>query len=526
MTEGHQQERPERLQAILDSLTEGVVVANMDGELLHWNRAWLIMHGFLSPDETTRRLPDLASVIELATPDGDIIPLAHWPLSRVIRGEDVDEVDLRCRRLDRPWERIFRYRGSTVPEADGTRLAMLSITDVTERRRADARFRLVVDASPIGMIVVDAAGVIRIANAEVERLFGWPRDELLGQPVERLLPEALREAHRADREAYVQAPSRRSMASGRELTGLHRDGTRFPIEVALNPFQLHDATAVLAVIADISERRSAAMARERHQRELERSNRELAQFAYVASHDLQEPLRMVASYTELFAERYRPLLDERGERYVHYIVDGARRMQQLVRDLLTYAQVGSQGRPLARVSASDVLAATLHDLSATIAETGAQVTSDPLPEIWADAGQLQQLFLNLITNALKFRRDVPPVVHIAAERAGDHWTFAVRDNGIGIAREYFERIFAMFQRLHTRDDYAGSGIGLSIARRIVERHGGELWVDSIEGEGTTMYCRLLAADRPLPGELVAPRATDATRPRDRGSVGTMSHRPA
>lgn len=519
-------ERPERLQTILDSLTEGVVVATMDGELVHWNRAWLIMHGFLSPDETTRRLPDLASRLELSTPEGEVLPLTDWPLSRVIRGEAVDDVELRCRRRDRAWERIFRYRGSTVPEGDGTRLAVLSISDVTERRRADARFQLVVEASPIGMLVVDATGVIRMANAEVERLFGWSRGELIGQVVECLVPEAMRDGHRTDRDAYVHAPHRRAMASGRELTGLRRDGTRFPIEVALNPFQLHDTHAVLAVIADISERRSAALARERHQRELERSNRELAQFAYVASHDLQEPLRMVASYTELFAERYRSLLDERGERYVHYIVDGARRMQQLVRDLLTYAQVGSQGRPLARVSAADILTATLHDLSAAITESGAQVTSDPLPEVWADAGQLQQLFLNLISNALKFRRDVPPVVRITAERDGDHWTFAVRDNGIGIARQYFERIFAMFQRLHTRDDYAGSGIGLSIARRIVERHGGELWVDSVEGEGTTMYCRLLAADRPLPSEFSGPRAYDAPNSREQALVASMSPRPA
>lgn len=211
---------------------------------------------------------------------------------------------------------------------------------------------------------------------------------------------------------------------------------------------------------------------------------------------------MVASFTELFAQRYAGQVDERGARYIHHIVDGARRMQQLVRDLLSFAHVGSQGRPLARVEMQRVLTAVLHDLAPAITSAGATVKGERLPEVWADAGQLHQLLMNLVGNAIKFRRADPPEVHIRAVPDGVHWRLTVSDNGIGIAREYLERIFGMFQRLHTRDDYAGSGIGLAIARKIVERHGGRIWVESVVGEGTTVHCTLLSSAHPLPEGLV------------------------
>ncbi len=228
-------------------------------------------------------------------------------------------------------------------------------------------------------------------------------------------------------------------------------------------------------------------------RELARSNADLEQFAYVASHDLQEPLRAVVSYLQLLERRYSGQLDDRAEKYIGYAVDGGKRMQTLISDLLTYSRVGRRDVAVAPVDTNLVLDRVTASLRLAIEESGAEVTHDPLPTVVGDGTQLTQLFQNLVGNAIKFRGEAAPRIHISAERqsasASDPqhgaWIFSVRDNGIGIAPEYRERVFVLFQRLHGRDEYSGTGIGLAVCKRIVERHGGTLWVDDTPGGGTT-----------------------------------------
>jgi signal transduction histidine kinase len=220
-------------------------------------------------------------------------------------------------------------------------------------------------------------------------------------------------------------------------------------------------------------------------RELLRSNEELQQFAYVASHDLQEPLRMVASYTQLLAQRYGDKLDADAGEFINYAVDGARRMQALINDLLAYSRVGTRAKPFAPVSCEEVVGIALQNLRVAVAETGATVRFSGLPVVTGDSSQLVQLFQNLIGNAIKFRRpDVAAQIQISAQREAGGWQVAVSDNGIGIDPQHFDRIFVIFQRLHTRDRYAGTGIGLAVCRKIVERHGGRLWVESEAGSGS------------------------------------------
>jgi signal transduction histidine kinase len=228
--------------------------------------------------------------------------------------------------------------------------------------------------------------------------------------------------------------------------------------------------------------------REEHrlaQQELARSNRDLEQFAYVASHDLQEPLRMVATYAQLLAARYQGQLDENADKYIHYVVDGALRMQILVQDLLAFSRVGRPGGASAPVNCHAIVESALKNLEAAIQESGTRIQYGQLPTIVAEASQLMQLFQNLIGNAIKFRGKEPPVIHITAEGCGQEWLFAVADNGIGIAPEHAEVVFAIFKRLHTRAEYPGSGIGLAICKKIVEQHGGRIWVESELGRGST-----------------------------------------
>ncbi|HUT32972.1 MAG TPA: ATP-binding protein [Planctomycetota bacterium] len=224
--------------------------------------------------------------------------------------------------------------------------------------------------------------------------------------------------------------------------------------------------------------------------ELARSNEELEQFAYVASHDLQEPLRMVSSFVQLLADRYGKVLDQDAREFIGYAADGATRMQALIRGLLAYSRVGRRGTPLSPVPAETCLRNALQQLQAAVAEGNAQVTHDPLPTVLADETQLTQLLQHLIGNAVKFRSQAPPRVHVKAERKGEEWTFSVSDNGIGIGPAHTERIFRIFQRLHTREEYPGTGIGLAICKRIVERHGGRMWVESQPGTGSTFFFTL------------------------------------
>jgi light-regulated signal transduction histidine kinase (bacteriophytochrome) len=239
------------------------------------------------------------------------------------------------------------------------------------------------------------------------------------------------------------------------------------------------------VVRDITAR-TAAEANLRHKvDELKRSNDELGHFAYIASHDLQEPLRMVASYTQLLSKRYKGRLDADADEFIAFAVDGASRMQRLIEDLLSYSRVETTGSQIADTSSEAALEQALMNLHQAITDGGAVVTHDPLPQVQADETQLVQLFQNLVGNAIKYQESGTPRVHVSAVRRGASWSFAVKDNGMGIDAKYFERIFGMFQRLHKRDEFSGTGMGLAICKKIVERHGGSLTVESRPGRGST-----------------------------------------
>jgi light-regulated signal transduction histidine kinase (bacteriophytochrome) len=266
----------------------------------------------------------------------------------------------------------------------------------------------------------------------------------------------------------------------------------------LSPLGSAEGILVTAAIRDISVRKKTEEALKhqealkRRAAELTRSNDDLQQFAYIAAHDLQEPLRMVASYTQLLAKRYKGRLDSDADEFIAYAVDGAHRMQLLIGDLLAYCRVGTTGKIPHQICSGTALEKALLNLKGTIQESGGVVTHDPLPMVMADGAQLIQLFQNVIGNAIKYRSAESPRVHVSAEKndANHEWKFSIRDNGLGIDPQFFEKIFVMFQRLHGREEFSGTGIGLALCKKIAERHGGRMWVESGAGRGSTFYLAL------------------------------------
>jgi len=266
---------------------------------------------------------------------------------------------------------------------------------------------------------------------------------------------------------------------------LRRARDDLEIQVRQRTRELREANANLSV--ELDERRRAEQMLARYAEELERSNAELEQFAYVASHDLQEPLRMVASFTQLLGRRYRGKLDQDADEFISFAVDGANRMQHLINDLLAYSRVGTRGKPLVPTDCNAVFKQARDNLAKAVEETSTVIYQAPLPVVLGDEVQLLQVFQNLIANAIKFRGPDSPQIQVTADRQGTDWVFAIRDNGIGIAPEHQERIFSIFQRLHQRSEYPGTGIGLAICKKVVERHGGRIWVESQPGKGSTFY---------------------------------------
>lgn len=364
-----------------------------------------------------------------------------------------------------------------------------SVVDISARARSEQRFRAAIESAPNGMVMVDRSGTIVLVNREAERLFGYTKEGLLGQSVEILVPERFRSRHSQYRDEFFRNPGRRLMGAGRELYGLRKDGVEIPVEIGLNPIETDEGLLVLSAIVDISSRRRAEEALRAAAEDLKRSNQELEQFAYIASHDLQEPLRMIAGFLKLLEDRYKSSLDEKARSYIEHAVDGATRMSRLISDLLLYSRVERQGKQAEPVDMNTALELALANLRISIHESGANITRDQLPTIQGNPAQLAQLFQNLIGNAIKFRRKgVAPRIHIGCDTRDGLWLISVRDNGIGIAPEYSEKIFMIFQRLHGQKEYPGTGIGLAICKKIVEQLGGSIWVESVPDEGSTFYC--------------------------------------
>ena len=375
-------------------------------------------------------------------------------------------------------------------DEDGGLIDVWSIArDITRRKLEEERSRTILQTSLDGFWLVDAGtgGILQVNPAYCE-MSGYTEAELVTMGV----PD-VEEAETLDQTTFR---IRKIMEEGGDrFETLHRrkDGTLMDVEVSASFLDL-DGGRILVFLRDITEKKLATVLLEERAEALRLSNEELQNFAYGASHDLQEPLRMVASYTQLLEERYGDQLDSEAKEVMAYVVEGAGRMQTLINDLLDYSRVTSQGRQLQQADAQLAFGEALKNLESRTAAEEAMVTHDPLPSVLADQGQLTRLFQNLIGNAVKFRGEDTPRVHVGVRKFGDDWVFSVADNGIGIEEHFHDKVFEIFQRLHSGARYEGTGIGLAICRRIVQRHGGQIWCESEVGKGTTFFFMLKAVE--------------------------------
>jgi PAS domain S-box-containing protein len=375
-------------------------------------------------------------------------------------------------------------------DAAGEISAVMGVSrDITERKRAEDDLRIknqVFEDAVVAQSITDSAAVCTHSNPAFLRMWGYAtREQAIGNRVDAFLADP------AEAVPIFETLAAHGVWEG-EFLAKRGDGKTFMTRGFIS--SLRDAQDLLvgyqSTNLDVTKEKEAEALIKKMVLDLERSNAELERFAYVASHDLQEPLRMVTSYLQLLERRYKDRLDGDALEFINYAVDGSNRMKTLIGDLLAYSRVGTRGKEFALTDCEEVLARVLTSLQVSIEENKAKLTHDPLPEVMGDDVQLESLFQNLIGNAIKFHGKKPPKIHVGVRKDEKNWVFSVSDNGIGIDPQYFERIFIIFQRLHNREDYPGTGIGLAISKRIVERHGGRIWIESQPQKGSTFFFTL------------------------------------
>lgn len=466
----------------LSSIGEAVMAASPDGKIRFMNGVAELLTGWSEKEAIGLPLAEVFQTIEEKSRRK-----MEDPVNRILRSGGSAGSSKYTALISKDGAEIsIADSGAPIRDAGGRITgAVIVFRDVTREKRAEGAHRLlasIVESSDDAIYAKTLNGTILSWNEGAERIYGYKAAEVIGKNVSMLVPpdmtnevpEMLRKIGRGERIAHY------------ETVRIRKDGSRVHVSMSLSPLadENGNITGASSLARDITDRKMAEEVLQKTAAELDRSNKELEQFAYVASHDMQEPLRTITGYLQLLSSRYKGQIDERADRYIDYAVEGAERMSTLIRDLLSYSRVNTRGEELKPTSAEDSLDFALRNLRSAIEQSRASVTHDPLPVIKADRTQLAQLFQNLIGNAIKYRSpERNPKIHVSAKRANGEWIFDIADNGIGFEQQYEHKMFLIFQRLHSRGKYPGTGIGLAICKRIVDRHGGQIWAFGEPGKG-------------------------------------------
>jgi len=489
------EEKIQTLANIVKSSSDAIITKSLDGIITSWNEGAEQIYGYLAEEVLGKNV----SILEPYNLKGEI----KYFSEKIIKGERIQHYE--TSRLKKDGTIIYvSVTLSPVFDASGELVALSAIIrDITENIKAKEALRLssiynrsLIEASLDPLVTIGHDGKITDVNTSTEFVTGYSRDELIGTDFTNYFTEP-EKAKNGYQEVFNEG-----FVSDYALEIRHRNGSTTPVlyNASVYKDESGEVIGVFAAARDITERKKTEKILKLKLEELALSNAELEQFAYVASHDLQEPLRMVVSYLQLLQRRYQGKLDEKADKFIYFAVYGASRMQSLINDLLELSRVTTGAREPEPKDCEFILNQVLSDLELFIKENKVTVSHDPLPEVMADYTQLVQLFQNLIVNGIKFHGKEAPKIHISAEKIASEWVFSVRDNGIGIDPQYSEKIFEVFKRLHKKEEYPGTGIGLAICKKIIERHGGHIWVESELGKGST-FCFTLPIN---PGEFQNP----------------------
>jgi len=468
----------ERYRMIFNHSPLGIVHFDQDGVILDCNDPFLKIMG--ASREKVLGFNMVSSTLDPAMRAA--VQAALWGELGLYEGEYLSVTGKKSTQLRAIYNSLTSEEGKFLG-------AVALFEDISETKRteealkeSEQRYRTLVETMNEGLLIRNERDAITYVNEKLCQMWGYSREEIIGHPSTDFLDIPNQNILREQR-----IKRRQGSHEPYEITWTTKDGSKVP--TIMSPKAVFDEQGSFkgsfGVLTDITNRKQAEDTLARQTKELERSNAELQQFAYVASHDMQEPLRMIASYVQLLARRYKGKLDQDADEFIGYAVDGAKRMQTMINDLLAYSRVGRQGGEFELTDCDKVLDWAIQNLSGVIEESQATITRSPLPTLVASPSLLGLLFQNLIGNALKFQGSSPPDIALSAEKKGDAWLFTVRDNGIGFDEQYTDRIFIIFQRLHGKGSYPGTGIGLAICKKIVEYHGGQIWAQAEPDKGAT-----------------------------------------